>query len=332
MESGYSSMGPDKFRVMNRNREGFLKLEVTVVDTTVVPFKKLVEDIADRNDIGVWLTPYRGIPTPPGLPPFDIVYLNEGHRVLQDVESYPSPHVQPLKAQPASALVLSAHTVFASQVRPGDQLEFNAVENAQAPSQPNNSPQDLNEVLPAAGTTAQQNITGDSSVSSLPADYAGQQQVARQRLQQEDEEESRNRKGSIMKRFLRWLAADPRDRRRASRHPLPGLVIYQWTGGPPRAYHIGNISRTGCFLLTDERPYPGTLILMTLQRIDRSGDDPEDTLAVHAKVVRWGPDGVGLEWIPARAAGNGGSATMRQGADKKALDAFLDQLHITDDK
>jgi hypothetical protein len=323
MESG-------KFRVVNRSREGFLKLEITVVNTTAVPFRKLLEDLAYRTDVGVWLTPYRGIPTPPGLPPLDIVYLNENHRVLQEVESYPSPLVRPLKGQPASALVLAAHTVFASQLQPGDQLAFDSIEEAEGGSLPEFEAKSLNAVLPAANTPSEPLVTSGAPVSFLPEDFAGQQEAARLRLQQADEESQNRGRASIMKRFLRWLAADPRDRRRASRHPLPGLVIYQWTGGAPKAYHVGNISRTGCFLLTDERPYPGTLILMTLQRTDRTGDDPEDTLAIHAKVVRWGPDGVGLQWVPLRTSAANGSATMQQGADKKALDSFLDQLHISE--
>lgn len=61
-------MGPRKLRVYNRAREDFLSLEIAVVDTTAEPLKKLIEDLAVEGG-GIWLTPYRGIPSAPGLPP-----------------------------------------------------------------------------------------------------------------------------------------------------------------------------------------------------------------------------------------------------------------------
>ena len=77
--------------------------------------------------------------------------------------------------------------------------------------------------------------------------------------------------------FLRWLSTD---RRGSKRHPLPGLVAYYWTGGAPQAFHIADISTNGLYLLTDERWFPGTMILMTLQRTNTDGDDPDDFISV----------------------------------------------------
>jgi hypothetical protein len=48
---------------------------------------------------------------------------------------------------------------------------------------------------------------------------------------------------------------------------------------------------------TEERWMPGTIIRMTLQLIDTKGEDPTDTITVHSRVVRWGPDGEGFEFV-----------------------------------
>lgn len=108
-------------------------------------------------------------------------------------------------------------------------------------------------------------------------------------------------------RFLCWLypeldfrrreAIKPRDRRRAGRLPLPGLVAYFFTGGPPRPQRISDISVTGFYMHTQERWMPGTIIRMTLQKIGTRGEHPSDTITVHSKVVRWGGDGEGFEFV-----------------------------------
>src|SRR5208337_3169579 len=103
-------METPNFRVHNRSRERFLSMEVAAVDTTVAPLKRLVEDLADQADYGLWLRPYRGIPSAPGMPRFDLIYLDEFYRVVQEVESFPSPEARPLSAKTATALALPAHT------------------------------------------------------------------------------------------------------------------------------------------------------------------------------------------------------------------------------
>lgn len=116
-----------------------------------------------------------------------------------------------------------------------------------------------------------------------------------------------------------WLSSD---RRRAQRLPLPGVVAYYWTGSAPRAYQIADISATGFYLLTEERWFPGTMVLMTLQRTDNDGNNLEDSIAVQSRVVRWGSDGLGLAFVLAPS----GAAVREQGADKKTLDRFLSRL------
>ncbi|MGA8727845.1 MAG: hypothetical protein WB608_03775 [Terracidiphilus sp.] len=296
-------MGPQKLRVYNRAREDILSLGITVVDTTVEPLKKLIEDLAVGAGNGIWLTPYRGIPSAPGLPPFDVVYLDENQRVTQEVESYPSPEIKPLYAQAASALVLPAHTVFASHTRTGDQLEFSVVEDAAKAGSPNHH-----------------------RAPSTPETRSRQLQNEIEKLDNEKDSHS-PKSSSLGARFLRWLSGEAETRRRGDRHPLPGLVAYHWTGGAPKAYKIGDVSHSGFYLITEDRPFPGTIVLMTLQIASSGGEKPEDSIAVRTQVVRWGDDGVGYAFVFSMPV-KSGQNSPENGADKKTLEEFLKRLNL----
>jgi hypothetical protein len=52
-------------------------------------------------------------------------------------------------------------------------------------------------------------------------------------------------------------------------------------------------------VVTEERWYPGTLILMTLQEADAEEEGVGRAIAVHSRAVRWGNDGVGPPVYPA---------------------------------
>lgn len=295
-------MGPRKLRVYNRAREDFLSLEISVVDTTAEPLKKLIEDLAVEGG-GIWLTPYRGIPSAPGLPPFDVVYLDEDRRVAQAVESYPSPEITPLNAQAASALVLPARTVFASQAMTGDQLEFRALEDPIVEGVPNKA--------------------------RAPGFLPPQSHPANQRLNSGATDSEDGQPKSLGARFLRWMSPKSSDRRGGDRHPLPGLVAYHWTGGAPKAYSVGDISQSGLYLLTEDRPFPGTIMLMTLQIESSDGDKPGNSIAVRTMVMRWGDDGVGFAFVFAMPSDSKNRApSPENGADKKSLEEFLKRLNL----
>ena len=66
-------------------------------------------------------------------------------------------------------------------------------------------------------------------------------------------------------------------------------------GGDPVAHTIRDISSSGLYVLTGERWYPGTVIRMTLA--DRRQPSAERSITVYAGVVRWGNDGVGLQFL-----------------------------------
>jgi hypothetical protein len=105
------------------------------------------------------------------------------------------------------------------------------------------------------------------------------------------------------------------------------LAAYYWTGGAPKAHPIRDISTTGLYVVTEERWYPGTLILMTLQEADSGEEGVGRAISVHSRAVRWGNDGVGLQFIPLDTpAAHKGLNPLVHGADKKDLEQFLEKL------
>ena len=115
-------MESQKYCVYNQTRESFLSLEVTMADARAGELRDLIERLTVKPDSGLWMMPYRGIPSARGLSPIDLVYLDSDYCVIQEVESFPTSTVEPLKEEAASALVLPAHTIYSSQTQPGDQL------------------------------------------------------------------------------------------------------------------------------------------------------------------------------------------------------------------
>jgi PilZ domain len=116
-----------------------------------------------------------------------------------------------------------------------------------------------------------------------------------------------------------------KDRRRAERELSPDLAAHYWTGGTPIEHNIRDISSSGLFLVTEERWYPGTLLIVTLQRKDKAEDSPERSISVQSKAVRWGSDGVGLEFVVLDAQDpRRGQSMLAGGADRQALEKFLE--------
>jgi PilZ domain len=132
-----------------------------------------------------------------------------------------------------------------------------------------------------------------------------------------------------MRKLIRYfMSSDPR---RSPRHVTPPLVTYYYDGDRaiPSAHRIQDISSTGLYLLTERRWYPGTLIIMTLQMTEGTHADGENAIAVLAKVIRSGSDGVGFQFIftsPVDAR-NVKSFDGSRLVDKKALNRFLRKLH-----
>jgi hypothetical protein len=81
------------------------------------------------------------------------------------------------------------------------------------------------------------------------------------------------------------------------------------------------------YVVTEERWYPGTLILMTLKAAGDKEEGFEHAIAVHSRAVRWGNDGVGLQFIPQDApAARNGLNPLVNGVNRRELDQFLERL------
>jgi hypothetical protein len=117
------------------------------------------------------------------------------------------------------------------------------------------------------------------------------------------------------------------DRRRAERRPGTGLVAHYFTGAAPAATGVQDISATGLYLLTEERWYPGTVVKITLQRTDPTGEGPERSIAVQSEAVRCGMDGVGFTFVlPDTDDSNRSKHRLDVVANKESLIKFLQQI------
>jgi hypothetical protein len=120
---------------------------------------------------------------------------------------------------------------------------------------------------------------------------------------------------------------EPPDPRKAIRECLPGLASYFWTGGVPVAHPIRDISLTGLYVVTEERWYPGTEVVMTLTKSDWGGEASDHSISLRARAVRWGSDGVGLGFLLAPPKNrNQGSSHMADEVDWHELHQFLERL------
>jgi hypothetical protein len=89
----------------------------------------------------------------------------------------------------------------------------------------------------------------------------------------------------------------PPDRRRGERRTTPELAAYLWFGTLPKQAGIRDISSTGLYILTRERWAPGDTVSMTLQRKGPLEASFDRRVAVQARAVRWGDDGIGLSFV-----------------------------------
>jgi hypothetical protein len=92
------------------------------------------------------------------------------------------------------------------------------------------------------------------------------------------------------------------DRRECPRMLIP-LIAHYWNGDAPEGHPVKSVSATGAYILTGEKWYRGTIVKMTFQydpyylKIAKVAGDPNAALVMRAKVVRFGPDGVGVRFV-----------------------------------
>ncbi len=316
-----------KYCVYNQTRESFLSLGVTVADATAEDIQDLVDRVSVKPDSGVWVAPYRGTLAVRSHSPVDLVYLDSDYRVIQEIESFLASSAETLRDEAASVLILPAHTIYSSQTQPGDQMVICiADEMERRLERLSGSFAQLSSAQAFVYPKEKQPGNGTSAPAPMPIRTENKQAISKGTETMENGGAKTGKRGSLLSWIQNWLSTSS-DRRRAPRQPLPGLVAYYWTGSTPRAYRIADISSSGFYVLTEERWFPGTMVLMTLQRTDRNGRNLDDSVAVQSRVVRWGSDGLGLAYVLSKAVdAHSGESLRENGADRKTLERFLERL------
>jgi len=115
------------------------------------------------------------------------------------------------------------------------------------------------------------------------------------------------------------------DRRRSDRQRIPQLVAFYWDGDAPTAHGVRDISPSGLYLLTEGRWYPGTLVMLTLQKNGEILAGSQQSVAVEARVIRSGDDGVGLAFVLPERRQSDKDGVLGNLVDKKALVDFLEK-------
>jgi len=349
-----------KLCAYNQTRECFLGLEVDDADLSLGKLKDRIATLALKSGEGLWLTPFRGLPEWGIRVPLDLLYLDQDCRVTDVVESYPVFRANAATPQPASVLALPTHSIYSSQTQIGDQLVLCVAEEMQqrlerstgagplagsAPPVPSGPIPIVSGIKRPAAVQGSAPVEIPSRQAAMPVVqsavllrekplWSGGPGLLELENRSEAEPGNTGRQTHMMgliqpemtdmrppRSWLeRWWSPDPR---KAPREQAPGLAAYYWTGGPPEPHPIKDISATGLYVITEERWYPGTLVLMTLQNTAFGEQVAERTICVHSRAVRWGKDGVGLQFVLTRESDDSPMAA----ADRKALDRFLARLH-----
>jgi hypothetical protein len=285
---------------------------------------------------------FRGIHAEDVSTPFDLIYLDAECRVIETVEFFPTLHASEKSESAASVLALPAHSIASSHTKPGDRILLNTAEEMRAQLEREDS--EVGEVpsRPSSTKTNASRGSSRSSVANLP--NPGRRQDAVGKRMKTEERASRDaglatqtaeleplpvdRPGRIVappKGWLeRWLFPEPAEPRSSERKAAAGLTAHFWTGGMPQSHPVRDISSTGLYVETTERWYPGTLIRMTLSKLNPGHEPAECSIVLQCRSVRCGDDGVGVEFVfenPKRTRKD--SQLLLEAVNAKHLEEFL---------
>lgn len=115
-------MGSQQFCVYNQTSECFLSLGIPRSDSSLEHLKELLASRAQRYDEGKWVIGPKAVHFFRIFSPRDLVFLDDEHRVIGVIESFPPLRFAPLAAGVVSVLTLPERTISSSQTQPGNQL------------------------------------------------------------------------------------------------------------------------------------------------------------------------------------------------------------------
>jgi hypothetical protein len=343
----------------NQTRERFLCADVEAGDFPAANLDSRLAALTPGAGSALWIHPFRGISPTSVRVPIDLVYLDRSCVVLDAIESFPLSSVSSSSAPAASVLALPANAIASTGTQPGDQLflcppeemkrRLQQLLSARTEAQPEPTTASAQElasrttvgrVLPWVDRSRPKPGGEDPCIVEVsplaaphsPAPEPEPEPEPDQALSPAPAPEVTDPapKPKASKSWLqRLLSPEPPQPRQATRESLEGLSAYFFTGGDPVAHAVRNISPTGFYVLTEERWYPGTIIRMTLT--DRRQPTASRSITVNASVVRWGSDGVGLQFIlhdgrDQRRGRNASVDGMTAGATKAQIEQFIARL------
>jgi uncharacterized protein len=306
----------------NRTRECFLGLEVTPADLTYPAVGERLKWLSLKSGEGLWIKPFRGMPAADVPAPLDLIYLDKDDCVMEVVESFPTFRASASTERPASVLALPAHSIYSSQTQAGDQLLVCVAEEMEARLAGQTTHERAPIVVQGAALLREEPLwSGGPGIVELETPTAPEKE---QRHEMNLAKPGARNPRAPKNWLERWWSPDPRQ---APHEENPGPAAYYWNGAAPEAHGIRDISSSGMYVVTEERWYPGTLVLMTQQRTETGDEVAERSISVLSRAMRWGHDGVGLQFILANAkdARKTGKPPM-QTSEKKEFERFLQQL------
>jgi uncharacterized membrane protein (UPF0127 family) len=251
-------VGSQRFCVYNQTSECFLSLGVTIADTMLGRFKELATRRSILYSEGLWV-----------VPSSDLQAISVGTGFPLDLVYLDKDHrvVHVVESSPKvriAPLKVEAASVLA---------------------------------LPAHTVYSSQTRWGNQLVICLAEALEFRLKFASggERVNQASLLAADGQQETLVSNLLETESAD--DRRGNSRQPWPNLIAYDRNGTHMAVHGIRDASATGLYLLTDNRWPLGTLVMMTLQKTDSPDGKSDGSIEVQLKVVRWGLDGVGLQFV-----------------------------------
>jgi hypothetical protein len=297
--SGYASVEVGRHCAYNQTRKRFLSANVETADFSPSVFEDRLPVLTKSFDFALWHMPFRGISPTLVSEPIDLVFLDAECIVLETVESFPIAQV-PSSGHPAtSVLVLKAGSIETSNTQAGDHLFFCGAEemkrrlNRAAKELSHQSVEKLAEL--SSLFTAVDLSKGIPSFKPFIVDPATVPPAPAHAPNFDTNPAALQRVNATRGWLERLIFPDPIDPRAEKRETVEWLVAYFFTGGNPEPQKVRDVCQNGIYIYTEERWSPGSIIRLTLT--DAREPSPERSMTLNAKVVRWGNDGVGFQFV-----------------------------------
>ncbi|MGO4517420.1 DUF192 domain-containing protein [Terriglobus sp. 2YAB30_2] len=252
--------------------------------------KRSIRRLRLRSDEGTWVVPSQGVHALRPFFPLDLIYLDDQNRVINLIESIVPLAFGPIRTRAGSVLELPSHTIYSTNTQIGDQMMICVAEE----------------------------MSGHLAPAKEKAHHGARWEWGKRRPEY----------GRSMRAILEGLTSSrSRKKRRKDLGDNPPLVAHYWDGGAPLAHKVQKISSDRLYLVTDQRWYPGTLVMLSLQREDVPATDPNRAITVKGQVVGADENGVFfLLVLPEKKGRDFSREVLPGGADKKTFRAFLKRL------